>query len=372
MPGQPILEIQNMLEGTGIALNGSNPWDPQIHDQRFYSRIINEGTLGFGESYMDGWWDCDKLDELVHRLMRQDVKARLGLNLPLAMEVLKNRLFNSQSKSRAFVVGKEHYDIGNELYEAMLDKRTTHSCAYWKDARDLDQAQEAKLDLICRKINLQPGQRILDIGCGWGGLAKYAAEKFGVSVVGITVSEKQIWLGRQICAGLPIELRLQDYRDLDEKFDHIVSVGMFEHVGYRNYRTYFEVARRCLSDRGLFLLHTIGGNQSVTGTDPWMEKYIFPNSMLPSAAQLTKAMEGYFVLEDWHNFGSDYDKTLMAWHENFQNNWPKLKGIYDERFRRKWKFYLLSCAGTFRARINQLWQLVLTKNGVPGGYSPVR
>jgi len=171
---------------------------------------------------------------------------------------------------------------------------------------------------------------------------------------------------------LPIELRLQDYRDVHETFDHVISLGMFEHVGYKNYRTYMEVASRCLKDDGLFLLHTIGGNMSVTHTDPWIERYIFPNSMLPSLAQIGKAIEKIFVMEDWHNFGADYDKTLMAWFHNFNKHWDTLKGKHGDRFYRMWKFYLLASAGGFRARKNQLWQIVLSKNGVPGGYASIR
>jgi cyclopropane-fatty-acyl-phospholipid synthase len=250
----------------------------------------------------------------------------------------------------------------------MLDKRMVYTCGYWKDAKTLDEAQEAKLDLTCKKLNLKPGMKVLDIGCGWGSFAKYAAEKYKVKVVGITVSKEQAVLAKALCKGLPIEIRLQDYRDLNEKFDRIVSLGMFEHVGYKNYKTYMKVVHRCLKDDGLFLLHTIGGNKSVKSTDPWIDKYIFPNSMLPSIKQMGDAIEDYFVMEDWHNFSADYDKTLMAWYNNFENSWNKLKDDYDERFHRMWRYYLLACAGTFRARKSQLWQIVLSKDGIKEGY----
>ena len=282
------------------------------------------------------------------------------------------RVINMQSKHRAFEIGEKHYDLGNELFQNMMDKRMVYSCAYWNDAQTLDDAQDNKLDLICRKLGLQPGMKILDIGCGWGSYAKYAAEKYKVKVIGITVSKEQVDLGRILCAGLPVEIRLLDYRDLDDKFDHIVSVGMIEHVGYKNYRTYMEVVHRCLKDDGLFLLHTIGGNKSVTSVDPWMNKYIFPNGMLPSIKQLGSAIEGLFVMEDWHNFSADYDKTLIAWHKNLEENWDKIKSNYEERFHRMWDYYLLSCAGSFRARRNQLWQIVLSKKGILGGYKSIR
>lgn len=362
------LRIESMLDGTGIVIDGSEPWDIRVNDGRFFARVLSEGSLGLGESYMDGWWDCGRIDELVARILRQGIHTRLKPNLSLIKDAVHARLLNRQSKRRAFRIGEAHYDIGNDLYRAMLDRRMVYTCGYWKDARTLDEAQEAKLDLVCRKIGLKAGQRVLDIGCGWGSFAKFAAERYGAHVVGITVSKEQMKLGQELCEGLPVELRLQDYRDVNEPFDHIVSLGMAEHVGYKNYRRYFEVVRRCLKDDGLFLLHTIGFSVSGTGVDPWIDRYIFPDSMLPSAKQLAKAAEGLFVLEDWHSFGPDYDKTLMAWNANFEAHWDVLKDRYDERFHRMWGYYLLSCAGAFRARLNQLWQIVYSKNGLAETY----
>lgn len=366
------VRVEKLLKGTNATLNGRQPWDPHIHDPRFYSRVLSDGSLGLGESYMDGWWDCEQIDEFIVRILRQDVRSKLRPNLSLIADVTHARLLNRQSKKRAFRIGEAHYDIGNDLYRAMLDSRMVYTCGYWKDALTLNEAQEAKLDLVCQKIGIKAGQRVLDIGCGWGSFAKFAAEKYGANVVGITVSKEQVKLGKELCKNLPVELRLQDYRDVNEPFDHIVSLGMFEHVGYKNYREYFRVVQRCLKDDGLFLLHTIGGNVSTATSDPWILKYIFPNSMVPSVKQIAGAAEGLFVMEDWHNFGADYDKTLMAWYHNIEVHWPELGNRYDERFHRMWKYYLLSCAATFRARQNQLWQIVYAKKGVPGGYAPVR
>lgn len=364
-------KVHQLLNLAGILINGPQPWDIQVHNDCFYKRVLADGSLGFGEAYMDGWWDCEDLAELVNRLLRAHLEEKIS-SLSVLKSVLIAKLTNRQNKSKAFEIGEHHYDLGNDLYEAMLDERMVYTSGYWKDADNLNDAQEAKLDLVCRKIGLKEGMRVLDVGCGWGSFAKFAVENYGASVVGITVSKEQIELATQHCEGLPIEIRLQDYRDVGESFDHIISLGMFEHVGYKNYRTYMEVAHRCLKDDGLFLLHTIAGNLSVTSTDPWIDKYIFPNSMLPSAKQIAEAAEGLFVMEDWHNFGPDYDKTLMAWFQNFDSHWESLKHRYDERFYRMWKFYLLSCAGTFRSRKNQLWQIVFSKNGVPGGYTSLR
>ena len=361
--------VTELLESADIKINGQRPYDIQVHNEDFYARVLSGGTLAFGESYMDGWWDCDALDQLAVRLLsaRLDEKVKVT-NPSVLLTFLRAYLFNSQSKGRAYMVGEKHYDTGNDLFSLMLDKRMNYSCAYWRYAQDLDQAQIDKMDLICRKLHLKPGMKVLEIGCGWGGFAKYAAENYEVNVYGITISKEQEQYAKESCKDLDVSFELKDYRELNTQYDRIVSIGMFEHVGYKNYKHYMEVAHRCLKEDGIFLLHTIGRNSSTRATEPWINKYIFPNGMTPSAKQISAASEGLFVIEDWHSFGQDYDKTLMAWHENFQNNLSKLKDSYDERFQRMWRYYLLMCAGSFRARRNQLWQLVLTKNGIRGGY----
>lgn len=363
--------IEQLLEGTDIQINGTRPWDIRVKDPRFYARVLAENSLGFGESYMDGWWECEALDQLMERIAKANIQSKLKPSFKLLQDAALALITNRQSKDRAFMVGQAHYDLGNDLYQAMLDQRLTYTCGYWKDAKTLDEAQEAKLDLICKKIGLKAGQRVLDIGCGWGSFAGYAAEKYGAKVVGITVSKEQLELAKERCKGLDVEFRLQDYREVNEQFDHIISIGMFEHVGYKNYRTYFKIVNRCLKDNGIFLLHTIGGSFSVKKTDAWIEKYIFPNGMLPSIAQIGKSIEKLFEMEDWHNFGPYYDRTLMAWYHNVEANWSELSKRYDERFHRMWSFYLLSCAGMFRARSIHLWQIVLSKEGIKGGYQRI-
>jgi len=364
--------VRDILDPAGITVNGGNPWDIRINDERFYKRAIKEGSLGLGEAYMDGWWDCESLDEFFYKLLPLNPEQKIKKGLKLVLYEINSIIFNLSKKARAFQIGERHYDIGNELYKYMLDKRMIYSCGYWKGAPDLDSAQEAKLDLICKKIGLQPGDRLLDIGCGWGGFAKYAAEKYGANVVGITVSKEQAYLAKECCSGLPIEIRLQDYRDVNEKFDSIVSIGMFEHVGYKNYRTYMETVCRCLKDSGLFLLHTIGNNRSEVAANPWLDRYIFPNSLVPSMKQISGAAEGLFTIEDMHNFGSYYDPTLTSWFRNFDRNWPKLKSKYGDRFYRMWKYYLLSSAGSFRASFVNVWQIVFSKRGISGGYCAIR
>ena len=367
--------VEGLLGLADVRVNGDRPWDMRVADGRVFGRILREGTLGLGEAYVDGWWDAPKLDEFFHKVIAADLKRKVGLSWPLVKTVIRAAFLNLQSYRRAFEIGERHYDNGNDLYQAMLDKRMTYTCGYWSGkpkAGTLDEAQEAKLDLVCRKLGLKAGEHVLDIGCGWGSFAKFAAERYGARVTGITVSREQAELGREMCKGLPVELRLEDYREVRGKFDHVVSLGMFEHVGKKNYRAFMKIVDRCLAEGGLFLLHTIGSKRSVNSTDPWIGKYIFPNGMLPSMKQIAKAAEGLFVMEDWHNFGADYDPTLMAWFRNFEKAWPSLRERHGERFHRMWKYYLLSCAGAFRARHIQLWQMVFSKKGVSGGYVPVR
>lgn len=364
-----------LLVPAGVVINGPAPTDIQVKDERLYDRIFSGGTLAVGEGYMDGWWDAKDLSGFFAKVLSVHLERKLK-SISLALLIIKAWVFNRQNKSRAFQVGEEHYDIGNDLYERMLDKRMVYTCGYWSSpttpAKDLNDAQEQKLDLICRKIGLKAGHTVLDVGCGWGSFAKFAAERYGAKVVGITVSREQAEMARERCGGLDVDIRVEDYRDTTGQFDHIVSLGMFEHVGPKNYRTYMEKVHSLLKDDGIFLLHTIGGNISLLWSDPWIDKYIFPNGVLPSIAQIGKAIEHLFIMEDWHNFGSDYDKTLSAWFVNFDSHWHEIKADYSERFYRMWKYYLLSCAGMFRARQAQLWQIVLTKNGIKGGYQSVR
>jgi cyclopropane-fatty-acyl-phospholipid synthase len=363
--------VVSLLSQAGVRLSGDGPTDLRVHDARFFDRVLSRGSLGLGESYMDGWWDIDDLEGLLRRL----IDARLGDRVRTFRDGrlwLLARLSNRQRGRRAYAIGERHYDLGNDLYEAMLGPTMVYSCGYWSDAADLAAAQDAKLDLIYRKLGLAAGMRVLDIGCGWGEALRRAARHHGIAGVGVTVSREQAEHARARCRGLPVEIRLTDYRSLDERFDRIFSIGMFEHVGVKNHRTYFEVARRCLPEDGVFVLHTIGGNVSAEHTDPWIDRYIFPNSVIPSAAQISRAVEGLFVIEDWHNLGADYARTLTAWRKNLDHNWARLSARYGARFRRMWHFYLDSARANFECRRLQLWQLVLSPRGVRGGYRAPR
>ncbi|MFP5593756.1 cyclopropane fatty acyl phospholipid synthase [Kluyvera sp. 142486] len=356
----------DLLSQADIKINGARPWDIQVHHADFFKRVFQQGSLGLGESYMEGWWDCERLDILFCKILKAKLDKQVPGNLRDILRVVSARLFNLQSRSRSWIVGKEHYDIGNDLFALMLDPHMQYSCGYWRDVQTLEEAQNAKLKMICEKLQLKPGMRLLDIGCGWGGLAAYAAQNYGVSVDGVTISREQQKLAQQRCEGLDVNILLQDYRDLNTGYDRIVSVGMFEHVGPKNYDTYFSVVDRCLKPDGLFLLHTIGSNQTGLSVDPWINKYIFPNGCLPSIRQIASVSESRLIMEDWHNFGSDYDKTLMAWHQRFNQAWSGLSSNYTPRFRRMFNYYLCACAGAFRARDIELWQ-VLFSRGAEGG-----
>jgi len=363
-------KIASLLKLADVEINGNRPWDMQVIDERFYNRVLSEGALGLGESYMDGDWESDQMDVMFDKILRADLESKVQ-PLKMLIPIAKAWVINQQRKSKAFDIGEHHYDIGNDMYVRMLDDRMTYTCGYWREAKTLNEAQDAKLDLICRKIGLKKGDTVLDIGCGWGSFAGFAAEKYGAKVTGVTVSKEQLNLAAEKYKHLDVEFRYQDYRDVDEKFNHIVSVGMFEHVGPKNYETYMKVASRCLMDDGLFLLHTIGTNHTKTATDAWTDKYIFPGGKIPTLGQVAKASEHHFYLRDLQNFGGDYDTTLMAWYDNFHKSWSELEG-YSERFYRMWRFFLLAGAGGFRANRNALWQFVYSKKSYSSHYRSVR
>jgi cyclopropane-fatty-acyl-phospholipid synthase len=369
---QPEVLLRTVLKAADVRINGSRPWDIQVRHPGFFERVCTGGSLALGESFMDGWWDCRSLDRLFNRIMRFRLDERAARSCRAMLLRARSVLTSSPGRRRAGLIGRRHYDIGNELFTVMLDPWMNYSCAYWQSTDSLNAAQEAKMDLICRKLGFRPGMRVVDIGCGWGGFAAFAAQRYGVEVLGITVSRRQAEKARAFGRGLPVTIQLKDYRQLRGRFDRVVSVGMFEHVGRRRYRTFMRCVSKCLLPDGLFLLHTIAGNRSVSSTDPWIDKYIFPNSMLPSARQISAAAEKLLVIEDWHSFGPDYDRTLMAWHRNLLAHRDGLPPRYDERFFRMWQYYLLACAGTFRSRRNQLWQIVFSRDGLRGGYASLR
>ena len=365
--------VKSLLATAGITIDGSNPWDIHVLHPGFYQRVLTQGTLGLGESYMEKWWTCEALDELFCKLIKADLNKRFELTFGEKALILYSRIRNLQSRKQSFKVIKEHYDSQSEIILSFIDEGyRQYSCGYFKDTQELPIAQEKKLDLICRKLMLTAEDAVLDIGCGYGGFARYAAEHYGCRVTGISRSAEQINYATTFCDGLPVELIRADYRSLSGNFSKIVCIGMIEHVGYKNYRTFMQKVEECLHEDGLFLLQTIGSSKSVYKGDKWLNRYIFPNSMLPSIDQIVQAVQGIFVMEDFHNFGLYYDKTLMAWHQNFIENWSRFAERYNDRIFRMWQYYLLHFAGAFRARLNHLWQIVFTKGHYADAYRPKR
>jgi len=355
----------------GIEVNGKNAWDIQVHDDRLWNRIISQRELGLAEAYMDGWWDVESIDQFLTKLLEINVLDKAPFSISLVGHAVKSTVLNRQTKARATANAKHHYNIGNDLYARMLDKEMAYSCGYWKSAKTLDQAQIAKFDLICRKLELKPGMKLLDIGCGWGGLLRYAAKNYGIIGTGISPADNQIELARAKNGKLKIEYLQMDYRDLSGKFDRIVSVGMMEHVGPKNLETFFNKCISLLAPDGMMLHHTIASNETKQVTDPFFDRYIFPGGVLPSLAQISKAVEKKVIIEDVHNFGPDYEKTLLAWHARINKRWSEIPN-YDERFRRMWNYYLLSSAAGFRARHIQLLQVVFRPMTSRGAYKAVR
>ena len=355
--------IRELFALAGIEIGGHAPGDIHVHDPRFYERVLRDASIGFGEAYMEEWWETDALDVTIDKIMRANLKQKITGSWRMRALTVKALMLNLQAKARAGASIEAHYDIGNDLYTRMLDDRMVYTCGYWANAKNLHESQEAKLDLVCRKVGLKPGLRVLDLGCGWGGFASWAAEKYGCTVLGVTLSKDQVSLGNRLWKHLPVELRLCDYRDVQGQFDRVVSSGMMEHVGPKNHRDMMQTIDRCLKPDGVALIHTIANNRSLRHGTPFIEKYIFPNAVAPSIAQIGRAMEGLFVLEDLHNIGPDYDPTLMAWWENFDRTYSEISDRYDRKFYLMWKFYLLAAAGASRSRDGQLYQLVMTKTG---------
>lgn len=380
MSGQKI--IKDLCNQADIAVDGNRPWDLHVHNPAFYDRVLADGSLGIGEAYMEGWWDADDLYGFFERILPHGRVAKTkNTGWRTGFAFLKAKLFNVQTRAQSRQLADAHYNLSNELFEHMLGPSMAYSCGYWEYATDLDAAQIAKYELICRKLHLQAGERLLDVGCGWGGFARYAAEQYGVEVVGVTVADEQARYAQHACRGLPVKIVSCDYREFDCRdhgglFDKVASIGMIEHVGYRNYRTLLAKIEASLRERGLLLLHTIGSNASMESADPWLTTYIFPGGVLPSIHQLGEAAEDLLVLHDLENIGVHYTPTLRAWNDNFETYWsnsrdeqnrPQIWGS-EETFNRMWRYYLLSCAADFAIGDSQVWQLVYAKGHLPGGY----
>ncbi|MGB4076280.1 MAG: cyclopropane fatty acyl phospholipid synthase [Minisyncoccia bacterium] len=373
--------LQSLLDSQdiGVSLDGNNSWDPRIRNERFYERVLREGRLGAAESYMDGRWECSNLPELFYRLLSSGFDQKL-YELP-ALRFLESLrrfgmgLWNRQTKERSLAVGEVHYD-DRVFQTAALGDRMVASCAYYdRGASTLDEAQDHKMALICEKLYLEDGHRLLDIGCGWGTLMHYAESTRALRAIGLTISRDQQEYARKRYPEKNLEFLLEDYRDFKASagsFERVVSVGMLEHVGKKNYPTYFNRVRHFLAEDGLFLLHSIVGRQRENGTDPFIDKYIFPNGELPTMAEILESVEGTFVVEDLHNLGTNYEWTLRAWRENLQLRWSDIVAAHGMRTARMYEYYLAISEAAFRSRTLNVVQIVLSPRGKRGGYRSIR
>lgn len=368
--------VTDLFARAGVQLDGSRPWDIQVRNPRFYRRALR-GSLGLGDSYMDGDWDVRELDALFVRLIRANLASSLLARAGRAWLGIRARLGNLQTRVRSLDVARSHYNLDHRLYELFLGPWNQYTCCFFDRTRELEQAEVRKLEMICSKLELTRGDRVLDIGCGWGGFARYASSTRGCHVTGISLSREQVDYARRFTAGLPVDIVEADYRDLPAlrpagSFDKILVCGMIEHVGYRNYRGLMEIVHGLLTRSGLFLLHTIGNGINTRIADPWIVKHIFRNSMLPSMEQLAGALRGLFTVQDWENYGRYYVDTLAAWQRRFEENWERIALIdttprFDERFRRMFNYYFLSCKAAFDVESIFLWHLVMSRRGERAG-----
>jgi cyclopropane-fatty-acyl-phospholipid synthase len=361
-----------LLAAADIHLNGSRPWDIQINNPLTLGRIMRDGSLGMGESYMDGWWDCQAIDQMMTRAVRARLHEHLGT--PRAhVQSWFGQWAKRLPSSNARIVGRAQYDLNNQLFCAMLDSSMSHSSAYWEEgATTLEQAQEAKMEMVCRKLQLKPGMRLLDIGCGWGSFMRYAAKHYGVTALGLTTSKEQMALGQSMNQDLPVQFEHTDIQHFNtnsrSQFDCVVSLGMLNTPVLAANNALFSTARRSLKKDGLFLLETMGNNQRGQLLEPWLQKHLLCQIPLPSLGDVTDVAQLDFVVEDVHNLGADHDRTLLHWHQRFERAWPQLRLAYDERFYRMWRYHLMGSAGSFRARSTQIWQMVMSPKGLSSVY----
>lgn len=329
-----------------------------------WNRFLKEGLFGLGEEYIKGNWQVERLDELIVHLIENYAHTQSKWNIRILAYLAHSVLFNPQSGRGAFVVGERHYDLGNDLYRAMLDSSMSYTCGVWRGGQSLEDAQRMKLRTICEKLELSPGMRVLDIGCGWGNFAELAAQEYGARVVGLTISKEQAQFARERCKDLPVEIRLQDYREFSEPVDRVVSIEMIEAVGRKNLGRFYDTITRSLAPGGLFVLQAISAESFNSRSNVfldqyvlWLLRHIFPNGYLPRPSDLVGPLTKGFSVEHQESFGHDYARTLLAWKENFDRNWPSLKAKYGERFWRIWQYYLQGCRAFFLTGRCNVYQL---------------
>lgn len=365
--------VRKIVEVGGIP---DTMWNHiEILDKSAWTDIITKGNLGIAEAYMHNKLKVDPLPFFISVLNDTSIGTRrkegtdyLGMVMQaVALPTdLMGLLTNQQTRELSSRVTKQHYDAGNDLYEKMLGPSMSYTCAYWKDAKNLDEAQFNKMDLIRRKLELQPGMKVAELGMGWGTAANHMHKYGNVDVTGVSLSEQQVKWAQENLAKEGLRFIWSDYRDHCEDpkhmhtYDRVYSIGMLEHVGYKNYAPFFKCIKALLKPDGLAVVHSIGEPDFVSASDPFLDKYIFPGAVIPAMSTITAGFENDFILEDWQNFGFDYSLTLAAWNENANVFFKENPDKYTPEFQRMWEYYLKMCEALFVTRINQLWHFVLS------------
>ena len=360
-PGELITKL--ITENTTIQIGK----EIIIKNDIFFNKLLDRGELGLAESYMDGDWESNDLGNLLKKLMfYQDIlesKAKYQTINFLYLKIFSTyeSFFNTNTLIKSPENIQKHYDVGNDLYNKMLGTTMQYTCAYFnKDDMTLDEAQESKMDLIAKKLDLKEGMDVIDIGCGFGSMANYLAKKYKVKVTGVTLSPEQKNFSDEYFGNENVSIEVKDYRLVRGKFDRVYSVGMFEHIGSKNYKEYFDKCYDLLKDDGIMFCHTMGiSRPNYHQNEYFASKYIFPEGELPDMLNLTEGYSEKWRLEDFQNIGISYSKTFDAWRENI-GNWETLEG-YDERFKRMWEYYLHLFAENFRCQNFLLFQNVFTK-----------
>lgn len=365
------LTLTTLLREANIEPNGASPWDPQIKDERFYRTVLLRGSVGLGDAYLNGWWECADISGFILRIIKSGIHLRVP-RVDIFLRRLRFGLIDAQNRIRSKRVAELHYDEDPYIFEVMLGSTNSYTCARWKGVITLDAAQQQKMDLLCKKAGLSSGMTVLDIGSGWGGFLAYAAERYQVRGIGLTISKTQLDYARKRYGNLPVEFRLQDYRDFVGGVDAVVSICVIEHVGSDHYREYFQKVRETLTrEDGFFAMQCILACDTQARMDPWTEKHIFPNGILPTLERIENAVEGILHIVDREFFRDDYVRTFSAWYENLVRNKNAIIARCGVRYFRKYEYYLcLYIAGFGSGRID-VGQFVLSPTPHLN-YKPIR
>ncbi len=344
-----------------------------IKNPDFYDRVVRDGSLGMGESYMEGWWDAegDDIVSAIGIIISNQLEKTIRVSPSLMLSAASTKIFANVSRVRSKSNIQQHYDVGNDFYELFLDENMAYTCGYQKDPNDtIEDMQNQKHERVARKLGLKAGESMVDLGCGFGGMLRYGAKNFGIKGMGVTLSEGQYeWANKKMQEeGLHdnIRVELKDYRDMTGTFDHVVSIGLAEHTWQRGYETFIGKISELLKEGGVGLVHTIGVTSPPhETTDAWINRYIFPDGRLPRLEELIEEMRrAGLTVGHVENFKLHYAETLRHWKEKFNKNRATIKAMapeYNEEFLRMWDYYLQVCEAGFRYGELQLYQILFCK-----------